>query len=610
MAARARHPWWHIYALSVAATVVAMMWLGSTLLRSQERESQALARTRHAETLRLALWQMDSWLAPLLAREAARPWYEYRSFYEAPEGSYTKLLNEIPAGSFLNRSPLLDFESDLVLLHCEFGADGVVTSPQVPDGNQLDLAEANGVAPGWVEQRQGTLRRLVPSLGRALEAGRRRDRENLEQLESAQDAAVYGRNDARQQGSSEEAKGARDLQQRASSTLPAQQQLDLGKRWSGPLSQTRGRVEVGPLIPSWPEDQPASEQELLWFLREVRGDGEPYQQGFAMDWPSLQAALLQRIAELLPEARLVPAGSLHAEATAADLDGRLASVPARLDAPLSASLVSGYLLQDRPGGALATLLATSLAVALAIVVVGLALRSSIRYGETRHRFASAVTHELRTPLTTFRMYSEMLAEGMVRGEEQRREYSRTLHREATRLSHLVENVLGFARLEEGRGLAHPLRLPLGGLLEKLEPGLQERCSEAGLEWSLDNRAGDELQLEVDVEALRQVLFNLVDNACKYAADGRPPRLQLSLERNAERLHLRLRDHGPGIAAAVRTRIFEHFHRGERAASDPTPGIGLGLALARGLAQELGGTLELESSDERGTCFLLSLPLAV
>ena len=79
-----------------------------------------------------------------------------------------------------------------------------------------------------------------------------------------------------------------------------------------------------------------------------------------------------------------------------------------------------------------------------------ALRASIAFGERRSRFASAVTHELRTPLTTFRMYSEMLADDMVPDEGQRRVYLATLKEESGRLATLVENVLTYARLEEGR----------------------------------------------------------------------------------------------------------------------------------------------------------------
>ena len=104
---------------------------------------------------------------------------------------------------------------------------------------------------------------------------------------------------------------------------------------------------------------------------------------------------------------------------------------------------------------------------LAISAVGFTLRSTMALGERRARFASAVTHELRTPLTTFRMYSEMLADDMVKDPAQRATYLSTLRSEADRLSRLVENVLCFARLEDGRYRGRRERVAVSDLLERV-----------------------------------------------------------------------------------------------------------------------------------------------
>src|SRR5690606_23556726 len=96
-----------------------------------------------------------------------------------------------------------------------------------------------------------------------------------------------------------------------------------------------------------------------------------------------------------------------------------------------------------------------IAVLVAVGAIGLVLRASMDLSDRRGRFVSAVTHELRTPLTTFCLYTEMLADGVVAREEARREYLSTLKDESRRLARIVENVLAYARLGEGRPKTRP-----------------------------------------------------------------------------------------------------------------------------------------------------------
>ena len=109
-------------------------------------------------------------------------------------------------------------------------------------------------------------------------------------------------------------------------------------------------------------------------------------------------------------------------------------------------------------------------------------------------------------------------------------------------------------------------------------------------------------------ALEQILFNLVDNACKYAKGSTPAALELSVRVEPARVVLRVRDHGPGVDPATARQIFAPFDRGARN-GDPAPGVGLGLALARGIAADLRGALTLATADGPGACFELALPRA-
>jgi signal transduction histidine kinase len=118
----------------------------------------------------------------------------------------------------------------------------------------------------------------------------------------------------------------------------------------------------------------------------------------------------------------------------------------------------------------------------------------------------------------------------------------------------------------------------------------------------------EIEVETDVDAVDQILFNLVDNACKYAQDSDPARIVVSLQAAANEVTIAVQDFGPGVPPEHLSRIFAPFERGARTAGDNAyPGVGLGLALSRGLAEDLGAGLTYESSS-RGARFVLKLRL--
>jgi signal transduction histidine kinase len=203
----------------------------------------------------------------------------------------------------------------------------------------------------------------------------------------------------------------------------------------------------------------------------------------------------------------------------------------------------------------------------------------------------------------------MLADGMVTDEARRREYITRLRGEAERLGHLVENVLFYARVESGRGEAARETVDLQALLQEARPRLAERAARADLEMAFAPPASGPFPVCVDRSAVEQVLLNLVDNACKYAARSTPPRIDVHLETSQGRALVRVSDHGPGLSAAERRRLFQPFSKSDRDAANSAPGIGLGLALSRRLARAQGGDLSLDDSSGSGAVFVLSLPLA-
>jgi signal transduction histidine kinase len=253
------------------------------------------------------------------------------------------------------------------------------------------------------------------------------------------------------------------------------------------------------------------------------------------------------------------------------------------------------------------------AMALAAVAAAVLLRGILALSERRAAFVSAVTHELRTPLTTFRMYAEMLSEGMVREEVDRRKYLDTLRREAERLTHLVANVLAYARLERGRPGGRVEVVGVDRLMEVATQRLADRAAQCDLKLDVDASSEVlERRVSTDPSAVEQILFNLVDNACKYASAATDRTLQLTVTSQTagknSAVYLRLADHGPGISPEEQRRIFQPFRKSAKDAAHSAPGVGLGLSLSRRLARDMGGDLQYEPHPD-GACFVLKLPVA-
>ncbi len=609
---KSRRSWWVIYGACAALVMGALLWITVVVIHLERSEVEARAEARHQEALRLALWRMDSWLAPRLAREAARPYYEYSSFYPQ-QRAYTRLLNEIEQGEVLTPSPLLSFQSDYFPLHYQVAPDGTLSSPQVPTGNLGEVAEVSYLSPQRIAANCGKLERISDLVTRETVVACVAAAESqppavaLDQpveLTPGGIATIEDRiaQQARTRQEWSRRKGSYD--QNIEAVGQAQQMADL----RNPADQPA--VSVGSLVPFWVGGA-AGDGELM-FARRVQVHDQQYYQGFLSDWPKLRGDLLEQISDLFPDARLVPIRQAPAPqpATETFLGGvggvgagvMLATIPVLLEVPPPVPAAVGAVSPVR-----STLMLTWLAVVAALVAAAVTLGASISFGAKRSRFASAVTHELRTPLTTFRIYTEMLAGGMVKDREQRDVYLKTLEKESGRLATLVENVLAYSRLEEGRRPSHVERMTLSSILERLTPALERRAREEGMSWRIDCGASPETTLQTDVEAVGQILFNLVDNACKYAGDGEDPSIALRIAVEDGRLQMAVQDSGPGVPATRARSIFAPFDRGPNGASDK-PGIGLGLALARGLARDLGGDLVLKTTSGGGACFELTLRL--
>ena len=653
-----RRPWqiWTLYLLGVALVAAPMAWLTLKALELDRKELQARQQIDIEQRISRALWRMDVLLMPLLAQEAARPAVVYcPTVTTIDEGKGKPISRE-------SASPLLVSPPDYVLVHFEVAPDGTLSSPQCPPGKDTAWAAANGIEGGRMDAARQRLDQLAVSL--------RRDEllailpvESLPPLEIAgipwnssenntnRSQIVANTFDQTQlynlptgNDSPSEAPNPGPPAQpppNQAAQLPLQQQEDFaqqaavpqqqsGRYLAGnPRSQSRadndlqsrgqayqaiaqrayqeqrlnfGNVDRPPGTTLEGVSQPLWIGDRLILGRRVKSGSKTLIQGCWLDWNRLQARLRDEVADLgLPDTRFVPLTNV----ALADQNHLLATLPVQLavglpavqpawDSPICISLIVAW----------SCLLLTALFAALT-------LQGVMALSERRGAFVAAVTHELRTPLTTFRMYAEMLAEGMVPSAEQRQNYLDTLRREADRLSHLVENVLQYARLERGSSGRRKESLSLAALLDRIAPRLADRAEQAEMKLvvEIEDEARESI-VTTDGGAVEQILFNLVDNACKYAAAADDKRIHVRLSVQPQRVVVCVCDHGPGVPADARRKLFRPFSKSVHEAARTAPGVGLGLALSKRLARDLGGSLELEPAGKSssGAVFVLTLPV--
>jgi two-component sensor histidine kinase len=608
-----------------------------TALRVEREQFEDRTQRELYDKLRLALWRMDSFVAPALAKEDGRPYNHYSALFAPPH--VLRLDNDTwQRGTVLEPSPLLSAElPDWMLLHFQADEELGWRSPQVlteslarrlqnakdpdlianatPQRRQLllDLTqhlEAKTLASCVQEQSN---RPSLPEVTLELSNNFAMDRNNnvssaaqggnpsgylTQQQPQAVDQEYLNR--SRQVQTGQARKGGK-AQNEDANVANAENILRNGETWlpqpqGKPVRSEQVSIELGRMGPLWLSS--GGEPKRLLFVRRVMIGPKEVCQGIVLDWPRLRELLAQEVIDLFPDARIepVPEGMpIHSERTMSALPlqlepGTLAAVlPDPSWTPLRAGLV----------------LACSAAL-VALLAVGLGGWSLLDLSERRIRFVSAVTHELRTPLTTLRLYLDMLAGGMVREEKQKEEYLHTLNSEADRLNRLVGNVLDFSRLENQRPRLAKTKLSLGDLLEQVRSTWQGRCQSAAKELIIENAAG-EVSLFTDCQLVQQILGNLIDNACKYSRDAVDCRIWLRAHNQGRQLMLEVEDRGPGVPPRERRSIFRPFRRGK--GIDATAGgVGLGLALAYRWAQLLGGKLTIRSGRETaGACFRLALP---
>ncbi len=225
-------------------------------------------------------------------------------------------------------------------------------------------------------------------------------------------------------------------------------------------------------------------------------------------------------------------------------------------------------------------------------------------------FVAAVSHELRTPLTAIRSAGQNLADGIVEDPEKIQSYGTLIEREGRRLTEMIGRVLTFAGIRSGRQIYRMAPVDMGEIVRAALDDGSWVLQESGFEVSTE--IGDGLPLvNGDKVALRQVVTNLIDNALKYATDGRWLGVRVDSDDTPDGsiVRIEISDRGPGIPKREISLVFKPFNRGSSANGGGNPGSGLGLALVRSIVEAHGGSVQVTTPIDGGASFEVRLPVA-
>lgn len=241
---------------------------------------------------------------------------------------------------------------------------------------------------------------------------------------------------------------------------------------------------------------------------------------------------------------------------------------------------------------------------LGVVAVFRDITMTKEFERLRTEFVANVSHELKTPLTSILGFVETLKEGAAEDPEHRSKFLQIIETQSKQLHVLIEDLLLLSRVESAKD---PLRLEsfeLSWFLNKMKEVFTPLLKEKKLRWETELSPRD-LEVLAEPASLERALSNLINNAVKYnRPDGR---VIIRSFRDAEGVKIEVSDTGVGIASADLERVFERFYRADKSRSRELGGSGLGLSIAKHIAERHGGRIEVKSVLHEGSTFTIILP---
>jgi PAS domain S-box-containing protein len=223
----------------------------------------------------------------------------------------------------------------------------------------------------------------------------------------------------------------------------------------------------------------------------------------------------------------------------------------------------------------------------------------------KSQFISMVSHELRTPLTSIRASMQLLIAEAMTGNEDADQLVRVALSNADRLIRIVNDILDMSKIEAGEMMVSPKRTSLAAIIEDSVRSVEAFARDNGV--TIARRVNGAIEVIADPDRTVQVLINLLSNAVKHSPTGAT--VDVALAQEGSMAAVAIRDHGPGIPAHKVDFIFEPFTQLDGSDTRRIAGTGLGLTIARALAEKQGGGIRVSSREGEGATFTVTMPLA-
>lgn len=233
------------------------------------------------------------------------------------------------------------------------------------------------------------------------------------------------------------------------------------------------------------------------------------------------------------------------------------------------------------------------------------LFSQIRLAQQKTTFVTNVSHELKTPLTSIRLFAELLKEKRQPDEEKQRNYLGIMVSETERLTHLINNVLDFAKIEEGKKSYKIKSLDVIAICRQILESQRVRLEHNGFKVGFSCELPQAF-VNADEEALKQALVNLLSNAEKYSLETKD--IELEVLEDKGKVLINIKDRGIGVPVPEEKNIFKEFYRVDDSLTAKVKGTGLGLTIAKRIINDQGGDIVYFPREGAGSVFQIQLPL--
>jgi anti-sigma regulatory factor (Ser/Thr protein kinase) len=234
------------------------------------------------------------------------------------------------------------------------------------------------------------------------------------------------------------------------------------------------------------------------------------------------------------------------------------------------------------------------------------VNNEMHLSKMKSYFMSTVSHEFKSPLTSIRQMAEMLVRGRVPTPERQQKYYTTILQQSERLSHLIDNILDFTKMEEGHKIFSFEKADIVPVVKDIVELFRELTANSGFQINLVTPENLP-DIVFDREAIEQVIYNLIDNACKYSCESKTVDVQLFLA--GTNIIISVRDYGIGIKKEDQEKIFSRFYRAGEELAQNVKGSGIGLAIVKQIVEAHHAEITLESSPGKGSTFMVRLPLS-